>query len=186
MTLSVSAILPLLMLSIPNTPELTTGPADTIPVNNGIGKVYLIRGSKIKGYILGVNDSSVSIIEKKYRNNGLFSQQRSIPASQIRIITKKSRLGISPVEGFGIGGLSGIVLGFAIGFTDCDDPDNDCGFFQSIFSSKNLRGAITLSVILGGIGSLVGLFAGGKKKKKIYINGNRDVFIINKNDILYY
>ena len=184
--MSISSFSHLAILSI-LVPQITQANCiDTIPASKGIGTVYYLKDSKIKGYILGINDSSVSIIERKYWNLGLYGQQKSIPAEQIVRIEKKNRSGISALEGMGIGAVTGIIIGFAIGYSDCDDPDNDCNFFQSLFSSKSLKGALTLSIVLGGIGSIVGLFSGEKKKKKFHINGSRDAFISNKNEILYY
>lgn len=168
-------------------PKITlASQADSIPEKKGLGTIYSLHDKKIRGYILNINDSSVTIIEKKYWNSGLFDQQKSIPVQQITGIEKKSRNGMSPLEGMGIGAIGGTILGFALSFSDCDDPDNDCDFFQRLFAAKSLRGALTFSVVLGGIGSVVGLFSGGKKKKKFHINGNRDALISNKNEILFY
>ena len=110
---------------------------DTIPESKGICTVYILKDSKIKGYILGINDSSVSIIERKYWNTGLFSQQKSIPIEQITVIKKRNNSGISALEGMGLGGLSGIIIGFTLGYSDCEDPNDDCDFFQRLFSSKS-------------------------------------------------
>ena len=160
--------------------------ADTIPDRKGIGTIYYLPDKKIRGYLLNVSDSSVNIIEKKYWNSGLYSQQQTIPVEQITGIKKKSRSGMSTLEAMGIGGIGGTILGFAISISDCDDPDNDCGFFERLFSAKSFKSAVTFGVILGGIGTIVGLISGGKKKKTFHINGNRDALISNKNQILFY
>lgn len=184
--MSVPNFLPLTMLVI-LFPQIIQAncTADTLPEKKGFGTVYFNDG-KLKGYILDINDSSVSIIERKYWNVGLISQQKSIPVEQIKGIEKKNRSGISALEGMGLGAVTGVVIGFALGLSDCDDPNNDCDFFQRLFSSRTLKGALTLSVVLGGIGSVVGLFAGEKKKRKFHINGSREALRLNKNDILFY
>lgn len=184
--MSVTNFLPLMMLAI-LFPQIIQAncTADTIPEKKGFGIIYF-NDSKLKGYILDINDSSVSIIERKYWNTGLMSHQKSIPVEQIKGIEKKNRSGISALEGMSLGAVTGVVIGFVLGVSDCEDPDNDCDFFQRLFSSRSLKGALTLSVVFGGIGSVVGLFARGKKKKKFHINGSREALSINKNEILYY
>ena len=66
-------------------------PGDTIPEKKGFGIVYF-KDCKLKGYILDINDSSISIIERKYWNVGLMSQQQSIPIEQIELIQRKAVL----------------------------------------------------------------------------------------------
>ena len=159
---------------------------DTIPTHNGVGTVYLFSGARIKGYILSTDDSTIWVIQKKYWRNGLLSQQRSIPSTQITIITKTSRAKFSALEAFATGAIGGMLLGFSIGFSDCDDPDGDCSFLESLFTPGSLKKGFTVGIVLGGIVSIAGLFSRGRKRKKFYLNGSRDAFLINKNEILSY
>ncbi len=159
---------------------------DTIPTHNGVGTVYLFSGARIKGYILGTDDSTIRVIPKKYWRNGLHSQQRSIPSSQITVITKTSRAKFSALEAFATGAIGGMLGGFSIGFSDCDDPDGDCSFLESLFTPGSLKKGFTVGIVLAGVVSIVGLFSRGRKRKKFYLNGSRDTFLINKNEILSY
>ncbi len=159
---------------------------DTIPEHNNLSIVHYTNGDKQRGYILSANDSTIQFIERKYWKNELFMQQKLIPAGDITGIVKKNSKDFSMAEGMGIGALSGIIIGFAIGLEDCDDPNEDCGFFERLFAGNSLRTALSLSAILGGIGTVVGIFSGGKRKYRFAINGSRDNLKKNKYNLFAY
>lgn len=147
---------------------------DTIPEQKNLSIIHYTNGGKQRGYILSATDSTVQFIERKYWRNELLMQQKLIPAGSITGIVKKNSKGFSMVEGMAIGALGGIVIGFAIGLEDCNDPDGDCSFFERLFAGNSFRTALSLSAALGGIGTVIGFFSGGKRKYRFAINGSRD------------
>ena len=159
---------------------------DTIPEQKNLSIIHYANGDKQRGYILSATDSTIQFIERKYWKNELLLQQKLIAAENITGIVKKNSKGFSMIEGMGIGALSGIIIGFAIGLEDCDDPNEDCGLFERLFAGNSLRTALNLSAVLGGIGTIAGIFSGGKRKYKFAINGNRDNLKKNKYNLFAY
>ncbi len=89
-------------------------------------------------------------------------------------------------EGMLIGGITGIVLGFSLGLSQhCDDPNNECDFFDKLLSTKSFQASLILGSGFGIAGMFVGIFSRKKDKVHYNINGNRNNIRNNRNGLVY-
>ena len=128
----------------------------------GIGKktyIALTSGRVFNGKSIRITHDSTSWLD--FRTD----DTQSISTSQIKsIIVKKS--GRGALEGFGIGVLSGAVIGAVIGFLSGDD-DPQTVFMPYTAEEK----ALGYGVVLGGAGGLLGVPIGaavGSKDKFVF------------------
>lgn len=123
---------------------------------------------KLKGVLLDVQDSSVTIIS--------MDKTMRVPATSITDIKIKRKGAVG--RGAAVGGLTGMGLGFIIGLASGDDecPQGSWCIYQATAEEKALAGGL----VFGLGGSIVGVIIGGvSRAEKIDINRDLKVFQAN-------
>lgn len=151
-------------------------PVDSIPAHKNLSLIKLVNGKTIKGYIVGVSDSSIRVITKKNYKRMQYSETETLVAEDISSITKNFKNGFTAGKGALAGGGTGVLLGTYLALKDTCEDDNqdgrcDPGTGQSF--SEGVGKTVLYGGILGTGGAIIGLFS--KKKDRIHypINGDR-------------
>ncbi|WP_411766462.1 hypothetical protein [Winogradskyella sp. A3E31] len=141
--------------------------------------IVITESERIEGFLHSADTSKLNVLEDvKDREPNLIT----VKNTDIRRIKigKKGRV----VRGTLIGASIGGTLGFIVGYADGDDQG---GFFSLSKEEKGLISGITLGLIGGGVGAIIGT---GKKKIDIdfnvtkYLNSLSEIknYAIIKND----
>jgi hypothetical protein len=120
---------------------------------------------KLRGVLLEVHDSAVTIISKDVAVR--------IPATSIREIKIKRKAAVG--RGAAVGGLTGFGLGLIIGFASGDDqcPPGSWCIYQATAEEKALGGGL----VLGAGGTIIGVIIGAASRaEKIKINNDPRIF----------
>lgn len=143
-------------------------------------------GTKTKGWFYSINDSQFTVLPRSVRHlkqlNSLSTTSYSYPIEQIHSIRlRKKNSGLKgALIGFGIGAVTGVVIGFASG----DDPIATAGpndfwgigaAIQNAFAMTAEEKALAGGIGLGVSGALTGAVIGALIKKKFIIGGSRKV-----------
>lgn len=130
----------------------------------------------LAGKFHSVGDTQLLLIRS---SDGL----HSIPAENIRFFTlrRKNSVGRGALIGFGVGALTGIIIGFASGDDEIQEPSpNDpWGIGSAIhnaFAMTAGQKALVGGLSLGVGGTLVGIIIGAVAKRKFTIGGKKQKF----------
>ena len=145
-------------------------------------------GVQPKGYLYQVEEKGVVISNSGnpddyfYRANQL--NYLDIKATDIQTI--KIRKPGSVGKGIMFGVLGGFLTGLTIGLVQGDDEVNpNCMFFCDDSPPTGLQKGVATGVSLGILGGITGAII-GSAKIKIPINGNRDIFEMNRPKLAQY
>ena len=142
-----------------------------------VASIKTLDNKTIKGRLYAINDSQVVLLKS-------FTNQQYIPAENIRSFSLKRKNSVlkGALIGFGVGAITGIVIGLASGDDPVyTEPVNDP--FSGIIVAINNSFAMTAGekALWGGIGlgtsgAIIGTIIGAVAKKKFTIGGKKEKF----------
>ena len=134
--------------------------------NNYRIRIHLLEGSRLKGTLIELTDSTIHLGSRHGRSDTIVSY-RHVQRIAVRRMNSAAR-------GFGIGFGSGAVLGGLIGLMSYSPPDCDGGFYCIDFGP----GASALAGgVVGAIGGGVVGLAGGTGYRKFDIDGDNGKYM---------
>ncbi len=157
---------------------------------NFVARVKTMDNISMKG-ILYIPTSEELVISKSVRANAnavLPNETISIPAENIQSFTIKRKKSVlkGALLGFGIGAVTGVIIGFASGddpIAPYPDPADDflglgslSAGIQNAFAMTAGEKAVAGGAGLGVTGAIVGTVVGALVKKKFIINGKKEKF----------
>jgi hypothetical protein len=134
----------------------------------------IFEGSKYKGPLLEVRDTSVTVLSK--------GEPLSIPYNSIKHIKFKrtAAVGRGAAVGGAVGLLTGVILGFATGGSEC--PPGQICLYESTAGENALAGGLVCSAL----GTTIGVVVGAASGRKIKIYGDIKVFQSRSEDLKKY
>ena len=137
--------------------------------------VRTMDNKTISGRFYAINDSQV-LTTSSVRGN------HTIPAENIQSFTMKRKNSVlrGALIGFGVGALTGVIIGFASGDDPLMETSSDWGITSTInnaFAMTAGEKALGAGIALGTTGAIVGMIIGAVVKKKFIIGGKKQKFV---------